>query len=153
MSFAEAIKTCFNKYATFSGRARRSEYWRFCLFVWLCYFGVAFLVGLVVGLCQAMTGFSQVSEYAGGGITAVIARVMIIVSAVFLLPSLAVQVRRLHDTGRSGWWIILGLIPCVSVVGGIVLLVFYLLDSDPDENEYGPSPKYQVSEEETTIEQ
>ena len=57
-----------------------------------------------------------------------------------LIPSIAVTVRRLHDTGRTGWWILIGLIP---VIGGIVLLIFMLLDSEPGENQYGPNPKTQ----------
>jgi uncharacterized membrane protein YhaH (DUF805 family) len=60
-------------------------------------------------------------------------------SLAVLIPALAVAVRRLHDTGRSGWWLLIGLIP---LVGPIVLLVFYLLDSDREPNAYGPSPKY-----------
>lgn len=59
-------------------------------------------------------------------------------SLAVLLPTLAVSVRRLHDTGRSGWWLLIGLIP---LIGGIILLVFSCMDSDPNENQYGPNPK------------
>jgi uncharacterized membrane protein YhaH (DUF805 family) len=61
-----------------------------------------------------------------------------IYSLAVLIPSLAVTVRRLHDTGRTGWWILIGLIP---VIGGIVLLIFMVLDSEPGANQYGPNPK------------
>ncbi|MNZ89121.1 Inner membrane protein YhaI [compost metagenome] len=61
-------------------------------------------------------------------------------SLAILLPSLALVVRRLHDTGRSGWWVLIGFIP---LIGFIVLLVFMCTDSDPDTNQYGPNPKYE----------
>ena len=64
----------------------------------------------------------------------------LIVLALFI-PSIAVAVRRLHDTGRSGWWYIIGMIPVVSYVGSIVLLVFYCTDSQPGRNKWGPNPK------------
>ena len=62
----------------------------------------------------------------------------LIYTLAFLLPSIAVAIRRLHDTGRTGWWLLLALIP---LIGAIVLIVFYCLDSQPGENEYGPNPK------------
>jgi len=104
-------------YATFSGRARRKEYWMFFLF--------NFIVELLIGFG---TGF--MGSVLGAGTT--IANVVSIVySLAILIPSIAVGVRRMHDTGRSGWWIILPL----------VNLVFLCLDSQPGVNEYGPSPK------------
>lgn len=105
MGFFGAIKSVLSKYATFSGRAPRSEYWWWILFVILW---------------------------------AWIPIVNIVLALVFLLPSLAVQVRRLHDIGRSGWWWFIGMVP---IIGGIVLLVFYLTDSQTGENQYGPNPK------------
>ena len=143
MEFGESIKVCFNKFADFTGRARRSEYWWFYLF--------AQLVGSVT---------------CGIG------------SLVCFIPMMAVTVRRLHDTGRSGWWYFLPLIimlvgMCIFiplVIAGdinkndlmtgtgaviylvsllavlaisIMLLVFCCQDSHRDENKYGPSPKYQ----------
>lgn len=137
MSFAEAIKTCFNKYATFSGRARRSEYWYFELFYYIC----------VLAACAIM----PIGEVAGGEAGLALGSIVAcIVMLGLFLPTLAVCVRRMHDTGHSGWNVLWGLIP---YVGWIIPFVLVLKDSDPDENEYGPSPKYQVSEEETTIEQ
>ncbi|HCD54840.1 DUF805 domain-containing protein [Haliea sp.] len=111
-----------NKYAMFGGRARRKEYWYFVLF--------NLLASIILGVVDGITG--TYSEDAGlgllGGIYAL---------AVFI-PSIAVAMRRLHDTGRSGWWLLLALIP---ILGFLVLLVFMLLDSEPGDNQYGPNPK------------
>ncbi|MBT1449654.1 DUF805 domain-containing protein [Glaciecola sp. XM2] len=103
------------KYVEFNGRARRTEYWMFFLFNFI----ISILLGFIDGLLG--TGFLG----------------LIYALAVFL-PSLAVGVRRLHDTGRSGWWVLIGLIP---LIGFIVLIYFFVLDSDTGDNEYGPSPK------------
>jgi uncharacterized membrane protein YhaH (DUF805 family) len=115
MSFAESVRTCLSKYATFSGRARRSEFWWFTLALILVY--------IVAGIIDAAIG-NQILEF--------------VVLLATIVPSLAVTMRRLHDTGRSGWWILIGLIP---IVGGIILLVFECGDSQPGTNQYGPSPK------------
>ncbi|MDX2548841.1 DUF805 domain-containing protein [Streptomyces sp. WI04-05B] len=104
------------KYAVFSGRARRKEYWMFVLFA-----GIAYLALLAIGYAIDMVWIAFVLELA------------------ILLPALGVAVRRLHDTNRSGWWILFGLVP---LVGGITLLVFYCLDGDQGENQYGHNPKY-----------
>jgi uncharacterized membrane protein YhaH (DUF805 family) len=93
MTFGESISTCFSKYATFNGRAPRSEYWWFVLFT--------FLVSLATGM---------VSQTLSG-----------LFSLAVLLPSLAVGVRRLHDIDKSGWFLLLGLIP---IVGWIILIVW-----------------------------
>ena len=109
------------KYAVFEGRARRREYWFFALFV--------VLISVVLTIIDAMIG-TMTSQGAG------------VLSGLFclavLIPSLAVGARRLHDTGRSGWWLLIGLIP---FIGAIVLIVFFLLDSQPGTNAYGPNPK------------
>lgn len=114
MSFPDAVKACLSKYATFTGRARRSEYWWYTLFAALVY-----LVGSTLDAI-ANTNF-----------------IALVFAVALILPSLAVTARRLHDTDRSGWWILISLVP----FGGIVLLVFTVQDSHPD-NAYGPSPKY-----------
>jgi uncharacterized membrane protein YhaH (DUF805 family) len=117
MSFTEAIRSGLNQYVGFSGRARRSEFWYWTLF--------QIILGVIASLLDR----------------AVFDRYSWVISAIvglgLLLPSLAVAVRRLHDSGRPGWWLLIGLIP---VIGTIVLIVFYLLDSQGD-NKYGPSPK------------
>jgi uncharacterized membrane protein YhaH (DUF805 family) len=119
MSFQDAVRTCLSKYVDFSGRARRSEYWWFALF--------DILVGFVAAIIDSILG-------TGSGSFGVF---QALVTLALLLPGLAVSVRRLHDTSRSGWWVLIALVP---VVGLIVLLIFYVQDSHPD-NKYGPSPK------------
>jgi len=109
------------KYAVFSGRARRKEYWYFVLF--------NFLIGILLGIIDGAIGGFDPEKVGILGL---------IYTLAILIPSLAVTFRRLHDTGRSGWWWLIGLIP---LIGWIVLFVFMVLDSDPETNEYGPSPK------------
>lgn len=109
------------KYVDFSGRARRQEYWMFALINTIIY--------LILAVIEyAVGGSREVGRSALGGIY----------SLAVLLPSLGVSVRRLHDTGRSGWWLLLNLIPCV---GGIIYLVFMIEDSQVGDNQYGPNPK------------
>ena len=126
---------CFTQhYTNFSGRARRKEYWSYVLFLWI----FAVLVGLIASF------LGTVAYLNGGNNTSSMFLMWAIIgifSLAVLLPSLAVQVRRLHDTNRSGWWILLGLIPFVNYVGGIVLLVFYCLEGTPGPNKYGQDPK------------
>lgn len=118
MTLSEAVKTCLvDKYATFSGRATRSEYWYFILFYYL----VAFCLGLIIG----MTG----SDFSMA--------ITLFICIPLFIPSIAVAVRRLHDTGRSGWWYFICFVP---YIGGIVLFIFFCLKSD-DDNKYGPKPK------------
>lgn len=128
MGFTTAVKSCFSKYATFTGRARRSEYWFFVLF--------NILVEIVVyipGVLLVLT-LSRPQMYIGFGLLAL----MGIFALAVIIPGLAVIVRRLHDTGRSGWWYFISLVP---FVGGIILLVFLCTDSQPGENKWGPNPK------------
>lgn len=110
------------QYAVFKGRARRKEYWFFILF--------NLIASLLLTLVDFMTG-SLDTELGMGLLSG-------LYSLAILIPSLAVTVRRLHDTGRTGWWLLIGLIP---LIGAIVLLVFMLLDSQPNDNEYGANPK------------
>jgi uncharacterized membrane protein YhaH (DUF805 family) len=117
--FLDALK---NKYATFDGRARRQEYWYFMLFYVLAVVALA-IVDNVIGMFNLEAGIGLLGA------------IFILATAV---PTLAVTVRRLHDTDRSGWWIMLEFIP---IVGGLVLLVFTLLDSQPGANRFGPNPK------------
>ena len=118
MGFEEAVESVFRHYADFNGRARRSEYWFFFLFVVLVSIVLSFLGGMLgaPGLARILYG--------------------LFVIAIFV-PSLSLIWRRLHDTGRSGLWFLLTFIP----IGQIVLLVFFCLDSQPGDNEYGPNPK------------
>jgi uncharacterized membrane protein YhaH (DUF805 family) len=114
------------KYATFSGRSQRSEYWYFFLFYILINIGLSFIDN-VTGTLDADTGVGLLSG---------------LFSLAVLIPSIAVGVRRLHDTSRSGWWLLIGFIP---LIGTIVLIVFFVQDSMPGDNEYGPNPKVAVN--------
>ena len=109
------------KYSEFSGRSRRMEYWMFTL--------VNIAVIVVLSL---LAGFRD-----GDGF-GVLSFALILYVLFAIIPGLAVSVRRLHDTGRSGWWLLISLVP---VIGPLVLLVFYFQDSEQGDNEYGPSPK------------
>ena len=110
------------KYAVFTGRARRKEYWFYVLWYLIISIGLA-IVDNIIGTYSAKAGIGLL-----GGIYAL----------ALLIPGISVTVRRLHDTGRTGWWLLIILIP---LIGAIVLLVFMFLDSQPGDNEYGPSPK------------
>jgi uncharacterized membrane protein YhaH (DUF805 family) len=120
VTFPDAVKICFTKYAEFNGRARRSEFWWWVLFT--------FLLGIVAGIIDAILGTTNST---GTGLIGSIANLAV------LLPSLAVGARRLHDTGRSGWWQLLWF---VCIVGWIILIVWLCQDSHGD-NKYGASPK------------
>lgn len=121
MGFTEAISSCLRKFATFSGRASRSEYWYWALFL--------FLLELVV-IILMFVAMKEAALFA-------IPPVIWIINIVTFLPNLAVLVRRLHDIGRSGWSVLFGLIPFVGI---IILLVFCLTESQDGDNEYGPNP-------------
>ena len=103
-------------YFDFEGRARRKEFWMFVLVNLFVAIGVG-IIGSMFGIEQTLSGLYSLAVF---------------------IPYLAVSVRRLHDTGRTGWWVLIYLIP---LLGALVLLVFYVLDGEPGENEYGPDPK------------
>ena len=111
----------FKKYADFTGRARRKEYWMFALLV--------VVASIVIGMVEGILGLS--------GTVAMYGPLSLLFMLAILIPSIAVGVRRLHDTNRSGWWMLIGLIP---IVGSIVLLVFFVLEGTRGLNEYGPDP-------------
>ena len=104
------------KYAVFGGRAQRAEYWYF------------FLFNLII---TTVLGFAD-------GVLGTVGMLGLIYSLGVLLPGIAVTVRRLHDTSRSGWWILIAIVP---IIGVIVLLVFMVQDSQKGENDYGANPK------------
>lgn len=110
------------KYAEFEGRSRRKEYWSFFLLV--------LAGGVVLSLIEGILGL--------GGMIGPYGPLTTLFLLALLVPSIAVGVRRLHDTDRSGWWILIGLVP---IVGGLVLLVFYVLEGTRGPNQYGPDPK------------
>ena len=109
------------KYAVFSGRARRKEYWMFVLF--------NLIILIAIGLVETLLA---IRPEQGTGILSTIYGLAV------LIPSLAVGARRLHDTGRTAWWLLLLLIP---VIGHIILIFLFVLDSDPGDNKYGRNPK------------
>lgn len=113
MAFGEAVSDGFSKYATFSGRSSRSAYWWWTLFYLLVIVGASILDAVVK--TPVISGLTALALF---------------------LPNLAVLVRRLHDIDRSGWWVLIGLIP---LVGAIVLIVFACTDSGPP-NQYGDGP-------------
>ena len=135
MSMMEAVKSVFHNYANFHGRARRSEYWLFTLFNGLICFGMTILIVVLAGTALA-------DDKAPGGAGALGVLYWIYGLAV-ILPSLAVSCRRLHDTGRSGAYLLFAFIP---VVGGIFLLIWLIEDGTPGGNIYGPDPKNRSGE-------
>ncbi len=122
----------FRKYAVFEGRSTRSEYWYFFLFNFLVAFVLSFLFGFVGGF---FAGFSGASNK---GLETLIELPLVAYMFFALVPSLAVGVRRLHDIGLSGWWLLLYFLP---FFGGIALIVMYCLDSEAGSNRFGPNPK------------
>jgi uncharacterized membrane protein YhaH (DUF805 family) len=110
------------RYAEFTGRSRRKEYWMFFLLI--------LVASIVIGLVEGLLGLSgMVGPYGPLSTLFLLA---------ILIPSIAVGIRRLHDTDRSGWWMLISLVP---LVGGIILLVFYVSEGTKGPNQYGPDPK------------
>lgn len=126
MGFGQAVSTCFQKYVTFSGRARRSEFWWWQLFV--------ILVAAIANIGDNVLGW----HYTSSGSAAQVGWLATIVGLLLALPTISVLFRRLHDTGRSGWWWVLSWICCI---GTILLWIFCLSDSNEGANQYGPNPK------------
>jgi uncharacterized membrane protein YhaH (DUF805 family) len=114
MSFGDAVRTCFSKYADFKGRANRPEYWWF------------FLSYIIVYIVAAIIGGALKASW-----------LVWIPLLVYIIPLIAAAVRRLHDTGKSGWWYFISLIP---LVGTIILIVFLATEGNPGPNQYGPPP-------------
>lgn len=114
MTFAQAIRSCYSKYVTFSGRAPRSEYWFFVLFQCLIVVAYGLLMPFETG--RALLGLLLLANF---------------------LPAICVTVRRLHDTDRSGWWYWIGLIP---LVGAILLLIWFCTRGTSGANRFGPDP-------------
>jgi uncharacterized membrane protein YhaH (DUF805 family) len=120
MTFIESIKTvCYLKYFNFSERASRSEYWWFVLGTFLLLLGLSLIFY-----------FTVISEIVAGSIYSII-------SLFLVIPSIAVQVRRLHDLDRSGWWLLLSLIP---LIGSLILLYWYIKQGDSSANRFGQPP-------------
>lgn len=156
MGFTQAVRSFWQNYANFKGRARRSEYWFITLFLLLTNLAAA-----VIDLAILQGDVERFVANGGGGIVGLVWLLATIV------PAVAVLVRRLHDTGKTGWWlaglyipvalltglsilgdmeslqtlVVIGVLAVVAFVVNIVILVFTVLDSTPEENQYGASPK------------
>ena len=121
MGMQEAVRTVFGKYADFNGRARRQEYWWFTLF--------SLIISLVLNiLTRAM---------AGSSLAMIFAVIAMIYGLGVLIPSIAVGVRRLHDMDKSGWWLLIAFVP---IVGGLLLLYWFVQRGTVGPNQYGPDP-------------
>ena len=129
----DSYKASLSKYADFSGRARRKEFWTFTL--------INLVIIVVLLILAQMLGAGNATHSASPG-----AIVLFIVLGLFdlaiLIPSLAITVRRLHDSGRSGWWWFIQLVPAI---GGIWFIILLVLDSQPGANQWGPNPKEMVA--------
>ena len=121
MGFGDAVRTCWKKYGDFDGRAARSEFWWWVVFVALVQFAAAIVLTIILIIFQNV-GFLQWLS---------VLIFMVIVLA-FILPSIAVSVRRLHDRDLSGWLYLLSFVP----FGGLVLFIFYVLPGTPGPNRY-----------------
>ena len=131
MTLAESVRTCLSKFTTWQGRASRSEYWFFVLFNFIVLVGAAILdnvLGLTYNFTNPATGMTQSVGYGWLYVIGVL---------VLLLPNLAVLVRRLHDTNRSGWWYWIVLVP---FIGAILLLVWFCSRGTAGDNKYGSDP-------------
>lgn len=123
LGFGEAINIVLaQNYCNFTGRASRSEYWWWVLFMAI----LGFVIGFLLGIIGASATTVQVIQS--------------LVSLIFLLPGLGVAIRRLHDINKSGWWLFLALIP---LVGAIILIIWFCKPSDPGINAYGDEPYVQ----------
>jgi uncharacterized membrane protein YhaH (DUF805 family) len=135
MSFGQAVKSGFSKYATFRGRASRSEFWYWILFY--------VIVGIVLNIVDSLFGWQiTTATNTDTGNTVAVAYnagwLSSIWGLIVLLPTLAVTVRRLHDVGKSGWWWWLNLICCIGPL--ILIFAFYIKEGDAGDNNYGPPP-------------
>jgi len=118
------------KYAVFTGRARRKEYWMFFL--------VNLIIAVVLGIFGIAAGLGMFGGVGGRTIDGAVTGITWLYSLAILIPNIAVGVRRLHDTGRSGWWILISLVP---VIGAIILIILYVENGNPGHNKYGSDPK------------
>ena len=121
MNFQTSIKTCFNKFAVFSGRASRSEFWFFVLF--------GFLGGIITIIIDVMIlGY----PYEENG------PINLIFSVAIIIPSIAVAARRLHDINKTGWWQLLW----ITIIGGILLIIWHATEGENKKNKFGPPIKF-----------
>ena len=122
MNFTKSIEVCFNKFANFEGRARKSEFWWFQLF--------CVLAQVTGALLDYLLGYSENGAFEW------------VAYIIILLPSLAVGARRLHDSGRSGWWQLTAYIPYVGLIASIILIVIWCTEGEKKKNKYGKPIKF-----------
>ncbi len=129
-----AYRSMFKKYAQFSGRSRRSEYWYAMLMntIIIFVFELIMLVPITKGIINNHLSTGETIFTLAGAI------IFFLYYLAILIPSLSMTVRRLHDIGKSAWWLLIGFIP---YIGSIILFIFSVLDSQPGANKYGPNPK------------
>jgi uncharacterized membrane protein YhaH (DUF805 family) len=120
------------KYADFDGRARRSEYWLFHLLLWAIFLCSVMSVGAVAASAGSSADGTGLLSFS------ILTLVVCIAGLGVFIPSLAVLVRRIHDTGNSGWWVLIAFVP---FLGGVVLFIFSLIDGTAGPNRFGPDPK------------
>ncbi|MEA3492424.1 MAG: DUF805 domain-containing protein [Campylobacterota bacterium] len=137
--FMETIK---QRYAQFDGRASRSEFWYFALFSLI----ISIALGILDGVLGTAYSYEVVTntiatatvESTEMTVTQTIGYMQTLYSLLILIPSIAVSIRRLHDIGKSGWWLLIAIVP---IIGLFILLFFYVKDSQSGDNEYGENPK------------
>ena len=120
MNLIESVKTCLKKYGVIDGRASRSEFWYFYLFAILVYF-ITILIAIQMPFFFALA---------------------ILFALILFVPALAVTARRLHDTGRSGWWQLTAYIPYVGIIASIILIVVWCTEGEKKKNKYGKPIKF-----------
>jgi len=129
--FVGYIKKVFRLYLVFQGRARRKEYWSWIIFSIVAYYILfSFMGSIAAGLTTAQDDTSSLAS-------SLILLGLVVYLLIFIPPTIAVSVRRLHDTGRSGLWFLLNFVP----LGSLILLFFFLQRGQPGENRYGPDPR------------
>ena len=128
------LKVMRDNYANFNGRARRKEYWMFTLFFFLITFVIYFLFALLAFFMAGDLINLMDTEW----FPVVFGFSLIIYFLIHLVPSIAVTVRRLHDTGKSGWLYLLTFIP---YIGSLIIFIFTVIQGDKGDNKYGPDPK------------
>jgi uncharacterized membrane protein YhaH (DUF805 family) len=137
LSFSEAIRTCFQKYAEFRGRASRPEFWWFALLYYLVIFAPIVPLIAIGSVGRGDQPWDEADMNVAGVVFGIVIGVAVLA---LIIPYLAVGTRRLHDTGKPGWWWFITLVP----FGSIILIVFWASEGDKGSNQYGPPPGAQA---------
>lgn len=143
MTFSESVRTCLrDKYATFSGRASRSEYWWFMLALFLFAFVATFVLTLLAGGFETL--LLNPDAFFASTVGLILSIVVALLYLAIIIPTIAVTVRRFHDKNLSGWWylalILLGFIPFLGIASSIATLVICVLKGTPGPNKFGADP-------------